>query len=64
MPICDGCGAEVPTTYRLLYEPHTGYCGENSKALFLCKQCSIKKLDELKDRGYIEIPSFEELFGE
>jgi len=61
MPRCENpeCGKEVPTVRRLVIAGE--YDASLKKALFLCPDCSRRKLRELKDRGF---PVDERIFEE
>jgi len=52
VPRCENaeCGKEVPSVRRLVLAG--GYDASLKKAVFLCPDCSLRKLRELRERGY------------
>jgi len=52
MPRCENpaCGKDVPSVRRLVIGG--GYEAALKKPVFLCPECSARKLRELRDRGF------------
>jgi len=52
MPTCDHCKKEVDEVFRLVLHPESGYDAVNKPPVYLCKDCSKAKFEELKARGF------------